>query len=138
MKKIIFTVSVSLSVLLNVLSIFIFISAAFIKTSSLSFYKTDATATAAAVVSVPEGGWVLFNALEITLKKGQAAALQFSLVSEGKQINRIMETLYDREIIDVSKTGYGLIITALKVGDVSMQTLTEYGIKDIAIIHVVE
>jgi hypothetical protein len=127
------------SLVLNALSLFIFLSAAFIKTSSLSFYKMDGKKnTAATAVSVPEGGGVLFNAVEITLKKGQSAALQFSVVSEGKQANRLIETLYDREIIGVSKTGYGLVVTALKAGDASMQALTEYGIRDIAVIHVTE
>jgi hypothetical protein len=66
------------------------------------------------------------------------AALQFSAFYSNKQINRLIESLYDRDIIYVSHTGYGLIITALKEGDCAMQTLTESGIKDIAVIHVIE
>jgi hypothetical protein len=60
----------AVSVLLNIISLLIFIPAAFIKTSSLSFYKMDtretAAATAAAIVSVPEGGGILFNAVEMS------------------------------------------------------------------------
>jgi hypothetical protein len=139
MKKTDFLVSL----LLNALFIFLFILAGFIKTSTLSFYNMDKAEgkdatfiSAAALVSAPLDSEVVFNPIEIKLKRGEKAALQFSVVMEKNQANRLFEILYDRDIIDVAKTGYGFVITALKAGEVSIQTLTEYGIRDIAVIYV--
>jgi hypothetical protein len=138
MKKII----LGFSIALNAVLLLIFISAAFIKTASLSFYDPDeeygGAITSAVLVSFPQDAGIIFNPVEISLKTGQKAALQFSAVINKKQVNRLFETLYDREIIEVTTTGYGLLITALKSGDCAMQTLTELGIKNIAVIRVSE
>jgi hypothetical protein len=138
MKKIIFVISV----LLNALFIFVFVCAAFIKTSSFSFYDMKQNnaplITAAVITTLPETSGIIFNPVELNLKKNQKAHIQFSLFQNNKQINRLIETLYDRDIINVTHTGYGLVVTALQEGECSMQTLTEYGVKDIAVIKVSE
>lgn len=118
----------------------LFLALAFsVKSASLSFYEPDEPYLAAAAVAViPVSGAVVFNAVEITMKKGEQAALQFSVVTNRKQANWLIHTLYDHHIITVEPAGHGVMIIALRAGETVMQTLSEDGFKDIARITVLE
>jgi hypothetical protein len=62
--------------------------------ASLSYFKPDGqNLTAAALASVPASGSVVFNTVEITLKKHDQAALQFSFVAERGQANLLINAL---------------------------------------------
>lgn len=109
------------------------------KTASVSFLDMEklnggaAYLTGACVVSVPEAGASLvFGPAEFTLSPGDVAAYQFSAVSGGGQLNMACEPLYDRAVVAVEKSGYGLVITALSPGEAVLQTLTADGIRDLA------
>ena len=129
----------AVSAALNALFLALFISALYAKPRAFSFYAPEGSFSAAVVASVPGGtGGVTFNAVEIHLKAGESAALQFSAVVSGKQLNYLVNALYDRDIVSVTPTGYGALITALKPGVAVMQTLGEGGIKDVAVITVAE
>ena len=132
-----------LSLFLNGLFISVFITAILSNPpSTLSFYSMDREgslyATAAMVVSAPSGNTITFNAVEISLKPGDRAFIQFSAIIGKNQANWIMETLYDHGIINVQKTGFGIIITALKTGECVLQTLGNDGITDIALVKVID
>ena len=128
-----------ISAVLNALFLALFISALCAKPQAFSFYAPEGAFSAAVVASVPSGtGGVTFNAVEIHLKTGERAALQFSAVFDGKQSNYLINALYDRDVVSVTHTGYGARITALKPGVAVMQTLGEGGIKDVAVITVAE
>jgi hypothetical protein len=130
-----------LSIALNALFVFIAVSAFTGATASLSFYDMDGEdgryTTAAAVVSIPlETGEVLYGPISLSLAEGDRAALQISAVSGGKQANRLITALYDRSVIRISETGFGIVITALAPGSTTLQTLSGEGIIDIAVITV--
>jgi hypothetical protein len=113
------------------------------KTASLSFYDMDRDGrsflTAAALVSFPRNaGEAVFNTLEITLPKGESAALQFSSVLEHRQANWLVSTLYDHAVIEVRESGFGVIITAREPGEALMQAITGEGVRDIARVRVTE
>jgi hypothetical protein len=142
------TVLVIASLLVNALFLFVTVSA-FTGTTAqaqISFYDmrnagdgTTRYTTAAAVVSVPaEAGSVRYGPLELSLLKGEKAALQFSAVTGKKQANRLIAPLCDRKIVRIDETGFGMVITALEAGTTVLQTLAEQGIIDIAVITVTE
>jgi hypothetical protein len=111
------------------------------KTASLSFYEPPELPeriTAAAVATVPSSVPVVFTTVEIVLKKGESATLQFSAVIGGRQSNLLIETVYDHRVISVERTGFGVLITALASGETVMQALGENGFLDIARIMVTE
>jgi hypothetical protein len=130
----------AVSAALNALFLALFISALCIKPpSSFAFYAPEGALSAAAIASVPQGSpGITFNAVELHLKTGESAALQFSASVAGKQSNFLLDALYDHEIISVAPAGYGALITALKPGTAVMQTVGGGGIKDAAIIMVSE
>ena len=136
------TVLFIISLLINALFLFIIFSASNLKMASLSFFDMDdgqaRYTTAAAVVSVPRGGEVMYGPVAVSLARGTRAALQLSVVSDKRQANRLITPLYDRDIIRISETGYGLVIDALAAGVATLQTLTGDGIVDIAVITVTE
>jgi CBS domain containing-hemolysin-like protein len=130
-----------LSIALNALFVFTVVSAFTVSAASLSFYDMDEGGkrytTAAAVVSIPLGAAeVLYGPVALSLAAGDKASLQISAVSGGKQANRIITALYDRSVIRVSETGFGIVITALAPGSTALQTLSGEGIIDIAVITV--
>jgi hypothetical protein len=132
----------ALSVLLNALFFAFLFFALGKNVASFAFYDAgkeggDYT-SAAAIVSVPRSGSVIFGPLEITLAKGAQAAVQFSLIAEKNQMNIVNESLYDRKIIDVEKTGYGILIHGRSPGETVMQIISDDGIKDFAKIIVRE
>jgi hypothetical protein len=143
MKDKLKTVFLFVSIALNLVFIFIFFMTLLFSqgTSSLSFYDPGEGSrpfvTAAAIVTFPsDSGSVVFEAVEITLKKGESAALQFSAVAGRRQANWLISALYDHGIITTKETGYGVLITALGEGETAMQTLTGEGIKDMAFVKV--
>jgi hypothetical protein len=137
-KKIVF----GISIVVNIIFIALFSLALLAKTASLAYLNLDDRdspyLTAAALISVPASGVVIFDAVSITMKPGGKAALQFSTVSRNKQANWLMNALYDHDVIAVEQSGYGVLITALRKGETVMQVLSEGGIRDIARITVTQ
>jgi hypothetical protein len=106
---------------------------------SLLFAPPEQSFTAAMLVSVPfEAGIVVFNPVEITLLVGESASLQMASVIAGRQANWIIQALYNRDIISVSRNDSGITITAIAAGEDVIQTLGGEGITDIAIVRVIE
>jgi len=131
-KSVVFIVSV----IFNVIFIFLLVLGSFSKVSRILFNAPENNRTSAAIVSVPENAFVTFNLIDIDLSKGDTAILQFSVFSEKAQTNGFIMPLYDPDIISVKPTGFGLGITAVKEGSTLMQTLTNDGIIDVAYISV--
>ena len=138
MRKILF----GFSVVINLIFISLLILVSSQKTSSFSFLNMDSGdtryITAAAVVSIPEDAEAVVGPLEITLRKGTQAAVQFSTIYQKRQLNRARTALYDHSVISVEPNGYGIVIKALEAGETSMQTVLETGIVDVAHIKVLE
>jgi hypothetical protein len=133
------TIALVISVAANVL-VFAFIAFALSAPAphTLSFHDLGASyTTAALLVSVPlDSGSAVFGPVDITLAAGERAALQLSASVRGRQANWLLASLYDRRIIQVEATGFGVIITALEPGETAMQTVTEDGITDVAVVTV--
>jgi len=126
-----------ISLVLNVIFIFFLVLALTSKTSSFSFFDPgNGYVTSAAVVSAPPTGEVVFDLIEFTMTPGDKTFLQYSYLFAGKQGNLLVNALYDYDIISVTHTGYGLEITALSPGSTVMQTLTNDGIKNVALVTV--
>jgi len=107
------------------------------KASHISFYDPKGGyVSSAAVASAPSTGEIAFNTVEIALRRGEKAYLQFSAFSGGKQGNILVNALYDTGVISVSQTGYGIEITALAEGSTLMQYLSNGGFKDLALVTV--
>ena len=127
------------SLLLNGFFILLLAMASFSKNFSLSVYAPESGyITAAAVVSVPKTGRAAFDLIEIAVKPGEKAFLQFAAVSEKKQGSLLINALYDPGVISVTQAGGGIEITALAEGSTLMQALTNEGIKDVALVTVEE
>jgi len=125
------------SLLFNLAFVSLLILSSHSKRSFISFNREGGYVTSAAVVSVPSSGETAFGVIEIAMSPGDKAYLQYS-VSADKIIqgNLIIRALYDPEIISVKDSGYGIEILALSQGATLMQTLTNAGIKDAALITV--
>jgi hypothetical protein len=127
------------SLILNGLFVSLFVIASFSKSSSLYFHPPeDGYATTAAVVSFSSEKEPVFELITISLKPFEKAFLQFSFVSSNKQSNLLINCLYDPDVVSISRTGYGIEITALSEGGTLMQAVTNDGIKNIAFIEVSE
>jgi hypothetical protein len=127
----------ALSLFFNVVFILLMIVSASSKTSSFSFFKPDDYITAASLVSVPKSGTASVELIEINIKPREKAYLQFSVISgQNKQGNMLFNPLHDPNIISVSQTGFGLEITALCEGSTLIQTFTNEGIKNVALINI--
>jgi hypothetical protein len=125
------------SLILNGVFIVVLVMASFSKSSSLYFQTPpDGHTTAASLVSIPSGGEAVFELITLSLKPGEKVFLQFSFVSSKKQMNLLINSLYDPAIISVSNASYGIEITALSEGETLMQTITTDGIKNVALIRV--
>jgi hypothetical protein len=98
----------------------------------------DRVMTAAMIVNAPLAGTVTWNPVEMTLRRGESASLQIASMIEGRQVNWIVQALFDPRIIAVNENPFGILITALAVGECILQTLTNDGIRDIAIIRVTD
>jgi hypothetical protein len=129
-----------LSLVLNALFVFVVISAFSGSLASVSFHDMDGAetryTTAAAIVSVPQGREVVYGPFAVSLAAGDRAALQISAISDKRQANRLITPLYDHKVVKITETGFGIIISALEAGTTTLQTLTEEGIVDIAVITV--
>jgi hypothetical protein len=90
----------------------------------------------AAVISVPEGGSAEFGAVSISLFEGEAAFLQFSLMRDGVQANWSNRYLFDGGIVSVEDAPFSAKITALKEGEALLQTFSNGGFRDIALVTV--
>jgi hypothetical protein len=137
LKKLAFAASVAL----NVLFILFFCFALTRRNASVSFYEPPGPPerfAAAALAVVPAGSEVIFTTLDISLKPGEAAALQFSAVTGGRQSNFLISAIYDHDVISVSQTGFGVLVTARTPGETVMQALGDDGFRDIARIRVAE
>jgi hypothetical protein len=137
LKKILFAASL----VLNALCLLFFCFALTRRTASVSFYEPPGPPerfAAAALAVVPAGSEVVFTSLEITLRPGEAAALQFSAVAGGRQANLLISAVYDHDVISVLQTGFGVLITARRPGETVMQALGEAGFRDVARIRVTE
>jgi len=133
--KILFVLSLLLNALFILFLILILPSQS--KKSFFSFNKEDGYFTSAAVVSVPLSEEISFGTIEITLMPMEKAYLQYSVCTpEITQGNMIVRALYDPDIISVKDSGYGIEILALAHGSTLMQTFTNGGIKDVALITV--
>jgi hypothetical protein len=137
------TTSIILAVSLCVnAAILLFIALALSRnTASLFFLDMgdDSYTTTAAIVSFPAAsGSAALGPVRITLKKGDRAALQFSVFSQSRQANYLITALYDRSLLSVSESGFGIIMTALKPGETTMQAVSGDGITDIATIRILD
>jgi hypothetical protein len=127
-----------LSLFFNAIFILLMILSSFSKYSRLSFYPPgDGLITAATVINFPKDSDAVFENFELTLKPGQYAYLQYSVVlTDNKQTNMLINALYDPDVIAVFHSGFGIEILALSEGSTLMQTLTNDGVKNIALITV--
>lgn len=128
-----------LSLFLNAVFLLLIFLSGFTKTASFTFFRPDDYLTAAAVVSVPVSQSASVDLININIKPGDKAYLQFSVISgQKKQGNLLFTPLFDPNVISVAHTGFGLEITALSSGSTLMQTLSNDGIKDVALVNVTE
>jgi hypothetical protein len=135
------TIVLVLSLVVNGLFVALFALALNAKTAALSFMNLDAPeepfVTSAVVVSFPaRSGPVVFGPVDISLKQGEHAALQFSAVVDKRQSNFIVTALYDHSVIQITETGFGVLLTAVNTGETVLQILSENGFRDIAVITV--
>jgi hypothetical protein len=133
------TIALAVSLALNALCVALFVMAAGTGTAAVSFSSPGGRhITSALVVSVPDDGAVVFNPAEIELRPGGRAALQLSAIAEGRQANWLLNVLYDHRVLAVEPTGYGIRITAVSAGRTTMQIVTAGGVRDVALVTVVE
>jgi len=134
-KRLIFAVSL----IFNVLIILLIVFSSFQKNSKIiCTFTDDGFVTAAEIVTFPKNGKATFENLGLSLKRGQKTFLQFSILSDQKQSNMLINALYDPDIIKVVNTGLGIEIIALNEGTTLMQMVTNNGIQNVAVITVEE
>jgi len=131
-----------LSLLFNLLFILLMVISGSSKNSSVSFYNPDDYITAATVISIPKSRSAAVDRISLNLKLHDKAYLQFSVFSgqnkNGKQGNLVFNPLFDPNIISISQTGPGIEITALKEGSTLIQSFTNDGINDVALVTITE
>jgi len=133
-KQIVFALSLFLNVIIIALLVF---SSSRKKSNVSCFPIDDDSLIAASVISFPKEGSAVFDSFELSLKPGQTARLQYSIVSSDRgQANFIINAIYDPSVISVSNDGFGVEIKALSEGRTLMQSLTIDGVKNIALITV--
>jgi len=137
-KDLIKLIVLPISLIFNLFFVFLIIVGSLSKISQFAFFplNNDSAITSAAIVSLPKGGSAVYNCIEIELAPKEKVVLQFSIFSEKKQSNFILTPLYDPDIVFITNSGYGIEITARKEGYTLIQTLTNDGIRDIALITV--
>jgi len=135
LKKILF----ALSLVFNIIFLFIIVFVSSSNASSFSFLSLDSGIQSAFIVSVPSSGADLsFGPAEFFLSVGGQAQIQFAAIRDGRQSNLAIEPLYDYAIIHVEQTGFGLLITALSPGEAVLQLFSPDGFKTIARVFVYE
>jgi len=127
-----------LSLLLNVIIIILLVLSSSRKDARISCFPVDdGYLIAACVVSFPKEGTAIFDPLEMSLKPGQTARLQYSVISSDRgQANFLINAIYDPKIIKVSQSVFGIDIKALSEGSTLMQAVTIDGVKNIALVTV--
>ena len=139
-KNIFFVLSVTFNVLFLLLLIFTLTR----KITSFSVFNINASnyvryIHSAFIVSTPAlGAEISFGTAEFHLRVGAAASLQISAIRDGSQTNLGMEPLYDRSIVAVEQTGFGLLIAGLSPGETVLQLFSPDGFRNIAHIFVYE
>jgi len=140
MRLIFKIVALGISFLLNFIFIMTLVISGSSKNSSVSFFSPDGYITAATVISVPKTRSAAVDRISLNLKPHDKAYFQFSVFSggdkKGKQGNLIFNPLYDPKIISITQTGAGFEITALNEGSALIQSFTNDGIKDVALVTV--
>ena len=135
-------ISFSLSLIFNLIFILLLFLSGLSKNSSVSFFNPDDYITAAAILSVPKTRSASVDMMSVSLNVHDTAYLQFSVFSgekkQGRQGNFLFTPLFDPNIVSITKTGFGLEITALKEGKTLIQTFTNEGIKDVALVTVTD
>jgi len=128
------------SLLFNAAFIALLVFSSLQKHSSISCAETDENhLTAACVVTFPKDRAAVFDSFELSLKKGQTALLQYSVLSSKRaQANFLISAVYDPSIVSVAQSGFGVEIKALKEGSTLMQTISADGVKNIALVTVEE
>ena len=131
-KKIIFAVSV----VLNVLFLLLTLLAVGLSGNTASFSLLDygeEYLNSAFIVSVPSDGASLsFGPVEMSLRVGERALIQFAVLQDSRQSNLIMEPLYDHNIISIDQSGLGIVIRAIAPGEAVLQLFSPSGFKDVA------
>lgn len=144
-KRIIFVLSLVFNIFVILLFTLVSLSPSPLHFTLSSF--THRYLHSALIVSVPwqdNDTYVVFSPVEIALKKGSLASLQFSMIRENPaekkaiQTNLAIEPLYDPAVIKIEPTGYGLYIYAMKEGETTLQIFSSGGFRDIARILVYE
>ena len=133
-KKIVFVVSI----VFNILFFLLLLLGLGGTTASFSLLNHGGGfINSAFIVSVPSDESDLnFGPVEITLKVGSTAYLQFAVLLDGKQSNLAMDPLYDHTVVSVSQSGFGLVINGLNQGEALLQLFSPSGFKDIAYVTV--
>jgi len=128
------------SLIFNALFVSVLILSSLSKNHGVSiFYSGKNSVTAACIVNFPKDGKAAFDNLELSLKPGQKAYLQYSLISsDKKQANFLINALFDPAVVSVSPSGAGIEILALAEGETLMQTVTNDGVKNIALVTVIK
>jgi len=137
-KKNISKVVFIVSIVFNVLFLLLFLLGLGGSTVSFSLLNFgNDYLNSAFIVSVPtENSDVSFGPVEISLMVGSKAYLQFAALRDGRQSNLAMDPLYDHNVISVSQSGFGLVITALYPGEALLQLFSPAGFKDVAHVKV--
>jgi len=126
-----------LSLIVNALFAAVIVTALFSKNSSLHYRSPpDGYVTAASVTSLPSGREAVFNEISLSLKPGDVCYLQYIFAVSKNQSSILINALYDPGIVSIKSEAGALEITALSEGETLMQTVTNDGIKNIALIRV--
>ena len=125
------------SIALNVLFILLAALVSTASVTSFAFFGLEAQdrryTQSAFIVSAPSlGSELSFGPVHFSLRSGAQAALQFSVIRYGVQSNMAMEPLFDRSVVSVRQTGFGLLIAGVSPGETVLQVFSPEGFRDIA------
>ena len=138
-RKLLIVVSLLFNVLFVVFLAVIFISAG--NMSAITFFSLDTDYLHSAfLVSVPvEGADLIFGPVEFALKTGAEAAMQFSTIRSGRQLNLAIEVLYDHSVVSIEPSPFGVVIRGINAGETVLQVFSSaHGFRNIARIFVYE
>jgi len=137
------TVILALSLAANALCAAFFVYARLSRPGRALFYEAPGDwegerVTGAAIATVPAGADLVFGPVSFALEAGEEALLQYSYAAGGRQANWVIAALYDRSVVDVSPTAFGMRIRALAAGETALQMISADGIRDVARVRVTE